>query len=51
MMQVEHEQLETKIKEGKNQLNLKREEYLKFRALEMWPSRRETDKEGFQMDF
>ena len=30
MMQVEHEQLETKIKEGENQLVVKREEYLKF---------------------
>ena len=38
-MQVEHEQLETKIKEEENQLVVKREEYLKF------------NKEGFQMDF
>lgn len=29
-MQVEHEQLETKIKEGQDQLIVKREEYLKF---------------------
>ena len=37
-MQGEHEQLETKIKEGENQLVVKREEYLKF------------NKEGFQTD-
>ena len=29
-MQVEHDELETKIKEGENQLIVKREEYLKF---------------------
>ena len=29
-MQVEHDELETKIKEGENQLVVKREEYLKF---------------------
>ena len=37
-MQVEHDELETKIKEGENQLVVKREEYLKF------------NKAGFQID-
>lgn len=37
-MQVEHDELETKIKEGENQLIVKREEYLKF------------NKAGFEID-
>jgi len=34
MLQVEHEQLKTKIKEGKKKLALKREEYVKLRVFE-----------------
>ena len=37
-MQVEHDELEAKIKEGEDQLVAKREEYLKF------------NKAGFQID-
>ena len=37
-MQVEHDELEAKIKEGEDQLVVKREEYLKF------------NKAGFQID-
>ena len=47
MMQVEHEQLETTIKERKNLRSQLFVEYLKLKFDEIWPS----DEEGFQMDF
>ena len=34
MLQVEHEQLKTKIKEGKQKLAVKREEFVKLRVFE-----------------